>query len=73
LSYAAADTTMVHVSFPAADPPPDDPLPDDTSPDAVSSETKAMHACAASIPALVPGPGRRRVRAPVSSPRPMFG
>jgi len=37
---------MVHVSFPAADPLPDDTPPDDTSLDAVSSETKAMHACA---------------------------
>jgi hypothetical protein len=46
LSYAAADATMVHVSFPAADPLPDDPLPDDTSLNAVSSETKAMYACA---------------------------
>jgi hypothetical protein len=46
LSYAAADTTMVHVSFPAADPLPDETPPDDTPPGAVSSETKAMHACA---------------------------
>jgi hypothetical protein len=64
---------MVHVSFPAADPLPDDPLPDDTSLDAVSSETTAMHACAGSIPVLVQGPARRRVRASVSSPRPTFG
>jgi hypothetical protein len=46
LSYAAADTTMVHVGFPAGDPLPDDPLPDDASLNAVSSETTAMRVCA---------------------------